>query len=68
MWNPFKKKYSSRELEQSYGKMSSLQKEHYDKLTTKITPEKAMNALGVKKGIVPDYETREQWRTIKKQM
>ena len=37
MFGLFKKKYSSRELKQSYGEMSSLQKEHYDKLTTKFT-------------------------------
>ncbi len=68
MFGLFKKKYSSKEINVAYEHMSPLQQKHFGKMTDKVTPEKAMEALGVKDGVVPEYETREQWHKIKKHL
>jgi len=62
-----KKQFSSKEINVAYEHMNPLQQQHYREMTEKFTPEKAMEALGVDKtGIVPEYETKEQYKKIKK--
>ena len=61
MWNPFEKKFSSKEINLAYDKMSPVQQHEFLELSSKLTPDKAMKALGVKKGsirvpIVPEYK------------